>query len=67
MYYQLQMPEVMHPLPIEEILLDGSSSTDSDGEIVSYSWVVLSGPTGYGLSNSESAQSSLTVGYLENT
>ncbi|UZS00101.1 PKD domain-containing protein [Chondrinema litorale] len=50
-----------YTLPIEEILLDGSSSTDSDGEIVSYSWVVLSGPTGYGLSNSESAQSSLTV------
>ncbi|MCV9389488.1 PKD domain-containing protein [Reichenbachiella ulvae] len=36
-------------LPIEEILLDGSSSADSDGEIVSYNWVVLSGPTGYGL------------------
>ncbi|MCV9389486.1 PKD domain-containing protein [Reichenbachiella ulvae] len=51
-----------YTLPIEEILLDGSGSTDSDGEIVSYSWVVLSGPTGYGLSNIQRVpRSSLTV------
>ncbi|UZS00114.1 PKD domain-containing protein [Chondrinema litorale] len=50
-----------YTLPIAEILLDGSGSSDSDGEITGYKWMVSSAPTGYVLNNSESSQAILEV------
>jgi len=38
--------------PTDNFILDGSKSSDSDGEIVSYLWQQVSGPSKIGLSNS---------------
>ncbi|WP_153801192.1 PKD domain-containing protein [Foetidibacter luteolus] len=46
-------------LPGNSLVLDGSSSTDSDGSISSYSWKFVSGSGGYALSGT--AGSKLTV------
>jgi hypothetical protein len=51
--------------PVSSILLDGTSSTDPDGSIVSYAWNKISGPSQYSLLNGNSAApvlSNLTVG-----
>lgn len=44
-------------LPVDSFLLDGSSSTDSDGTIKSYHWKKISGPEQGSVSNADSAKS----------
>lgn len=47
-------------LPAAGITLDGSASKDSDGTIVSYKWVKISGPTQFTLSTPTSATTVLS-------
>lgn len=42
-------------LSTDSVTLDGSNSTDSDGEIVSYKWTMISGPSDFGPFNTASA------------
>ena len=42
-------------LPLDSVLLDGSSSVDPNGTIVSYSWAKISGPTSGTIVNATSA------------
>jgi alpha-tubulin suppressor-like RCC1 family protein len=46
-------------LPVSSVTLDGSGSYDTDGTIVSYEWVELSGLGGVTITNSSSAQAQL--------
>jgi uncharacterized protein (DUF2141 family) len=47
-------------LPANLAVLDGSASTDADGNIVSYSWTKISGPSQYNITNAGSASTSVT-------
>lgn len=40
-------PDKTITLPVNEVTVNGSSSTDDDGEIVSYAWSYVSGPSAY--------------------
>ncbi|HEY0678295.1 MAG TPA: hypothetical protein VGD17_08410 [Chitinophagaceae bacterium] len=44
-------PDQIINLPINSAKLDGSASTDPDGNIVSYNWLQLSGPTASSITN----------------
>ncbi len=46
-------------LPVNSVMLTGSG-TDADGNIVSYSWIKLSGPLSYNIVNATSANTDLT-------
>lgn len=37
-------PDQIITLPIDSVVLDGSASTDADGQIVNYKWTKVSGP-----------------------
>lgn len=47
-------------LPVNKILLDGRGSSDSDGAIILYKWVYVSGPSGYILLNPSKDTSTVT-------
>jgi poly(3-hydroxybutyrate) depolymerase len=47
-------------LPIDNITLNGTGSTDQDGTIEFYTWTYLNGPATYILNNAESATASVT-------
>jgi hypothetical protein len=44
-------PDQFITLPTDSLLLDGSSSSDPDGRIVSYQWEKFSGPASFSLAN----------------
>lgn len=59
-YPYISVPDTV-TLPVKSITLNGTaSSTDSGALLISYQWKVLSGPTGYQLSNSTSSIATLT-------
>ncbi|MEP7250799.1 MAG: PKD domain-containing protein [Ginsengibacter sp.] len=39
-------------LPVNQVSLDGTQSSDPDGSITSYKWIVISGPSGSSISTS---------------
>ena len=43
-------------LPKDSVVLDGSSSSDPDGKIVSYKWIKVSGPVSYAIINIDSSK-----------
>ncbi|WP_153796604.1 PKD domain-containing protein, partial [Foetidibacter luteolus] len=43
-------------MPVDSLLLDGSTSKDSDGSIKAYAWKLVSGPAGYTLSDSKQSK-----------
>ncbi|MEO5782300.1 MAG: PKD domain-containing protein [Ginsengibacter sp.] len=45
-------------LPVDSVLLDGSSSFDTDGKIVSYKWSKISGPVSSLIINPDSSKTS---------
>src|SRR5205085_2172569 len=45
-------------LPVNQVTLDGSSSSDADGNITNYMWIKISGPSSF---NIVSAASSSTI------
>lgn len=47
-------------LPSNFLTVDGSTSYDKDGNIISYKWVKLSGPATYTMSNPEGVTNSIT-------
>jgi hypothetical protein len=47
-------------LPVNSVNLSGSTSTDSDGTIVSYHWSKVSGPTTYNITNEDAVSTSVT-------
>jgi hypothetical protein len=47
-------------LPVDNVSLNGSGSTDQDGTIASYNWTYLSGPPSYTLNNATSATANVT-------
>jgi hypothetical protein len=47
-------------LPVDSILLEGNRSFDSDGTIVDYKWVRISGPTSFNMTNANSATARIT-------
>jgi PKD domain/Kelch motif len=46
--------------PVNTAILDGSASTDPDNNITAYAWKNISGPTGFTISNSQSAKTNVT-------
>jgi len=44
-------PDVSINLPVDSVRLNGSSSSDTDGTITTYSWSKISGPSQYTISN----------------
>lgn len=54
--------DVILTLPTNSVLLNGTGSMDPDGNIISYNWSLVSGPSQIDLGNS--ASSSLNVGNL---
>lgn len=53
-------PDQIIILPTNTTNLDGSSSTDPDNNITSYTWTKISGPSSYIIANSNSAQTQIT-------
>ena len=53
-------PDTTIMLPANTINLDGSRSTDPDNNIASYSWAKISGPTSFGITNANEAQTQVT-------
>lgn len=53
-------------LPTNSLTLDGSKSYDPDGEIISYEWRRISGPTQFKLTNAKAAKTELS-GLVEGT
>jgi N-acetylneuraminic acid mutarotase len=49
-------PDQIITLPTNTVVLDGSCSTDSDNNIVSYSWSKISGPTTFNIANANGVQ-----------
>ena len=47
-------------LPVDNVSLNGTASTDQDGTISSYNWTYLSGPSGYSLTNATSATANVS-------
>jgi predicted esterase len=47
-------------LPVDNVSLNGSGSTDQDGTIASYTWTYISGPATYSLNNAASATATVT-------
>lgn len=47
--------EISIQLPVNEITLNGSASTDEDGEIVSYLWTKIDGPSSFNITNKNSS------------
>jgi dienelactone hydrolase len=47
-------------LPVNSVWLDGSSSSDPDGSISSYTWTKISGPAGGAISNSKNKTTNIT-------
>ncbi len=52
-------PDQSVTLPVSSVTLDGSGSYDTDGTIVSYEWVQISGLGGVTITNSSSAKAEL--------
>jgi len=52
--------DVSMTLPANSTTLNGSTSGDQDGTIVSYSWTRISGPTQFTIANSTAASTSLS-------
>jgi len=46
--------------PASSTTLDGSGSTDADGQIVSYQWTKKSGPASFSITNPKAAKTSVT-------
>ncbi|HYF33159.1 MAG TPA: PKD domain-containing protein [Chitinophagaceae bacterium] len=46
-------------LPVNIVLLDGTSSVDIDGSIVSYAWTKIAGPSQYTIANAGNASTSV--------
>lgn len=57
-------PDISVVLPIASLDLDGTSSFDTDGTIVSYSWLQLNGPSPITIANSNTAKATAT-GFAE--
>jgi predicted esterase len=47
-------------LPVDNVSLNGSGSTDQDGTIASYTWTYIGGPATYSLNNATSATATVT-------
>lgn len=56
-------PDTSITLPADSVVLNGSTSSDSDGYIVRYAWSKISGPAQYNLVNADSALA--PVGHLD--
>jgi hypothetical protein len=52
-------PDQIITFPVDSVLLDGSSSTDPDGTIVSYAWTKISGPASFKIVKSDSAKTTV--------
>ena len=53
-------PDQLIILPIDSVLLNGSSSSDPDGRISSYLWTKISGPLSFNIVNSTAVQTQVT-------
>lgn len=42
-------------LPVNSVTLNGTGSSDADGQIVSYSWLKISGPSSFNITNGNTA------------
>lgn len=47
-------------LPVNSVTLDGTSSSDPDNNITGYSWIKISGPASYSISNPGNVQTPVT-------
>jgi len=47
-------------LPVDSIILDGSASNDSDGNIAAWQWTQISGPSSLTISNANSVKTRVT-------
>lgn len=53
-------------LPVDKVTLDGSASKDPDGEITSYKWSMVSGPTNFTIGSTTAVKTEVT-GLVEGT
>lgn len=47
-------------LPVNQVILDGSASSDTDGKIISYKWTKVSGPTQFSITKPLEAITTIT-------
>ncbi|RYZ48626.1 MAG: T9SS type A sorting domain-containing protein, partial [Sphingobacteriales bacterium] len=52
--------DIVINLPVTQAVLNGSQSSDPDGQIVSYNWSKISGPDSYNIANSDRVQTGVS-------